>query len=113
MARKKRALGGKATAYNAKGSPAMAAAEKDSDDGFKRGGSAKACRAEGGAVTGAVSTPTLAKRARGGSIPARKHGGSVRGMMSRGGSPMSSAHSISSPSAGRSAGHEGESVAAD
>lgn len=111
MARKKRALGGKATLYNAKGSPAAASAEKDSDDGFKRGG--KACRAEGGAVTGVVSTPSLAKRARGGSIPARKHGGSVRGMQSRGGSPMSSGHAISSPSAGKNAGHEGESVAAD
>ncbi len=61
------------TLYNAKGSPAAEAAEKERGDGFKRGGSTK-------------------KRAGGGSIPARKHGGSVRAMSSKGGSPMSSGH---------------------
>lgn len=72
---KKRALGGKATLYNAKGSPAAASAVDTKGDGFRKGGKVQ-------------------KRARGGKV---------------GGSPFSSARSLTSPG-GRKGGHEGESV---
>ncbi len=55
MARKRRASGGRTTLYNAKGSPAAEAAEKETSDGFKRGGKA---RADGGAIGGAASAPS-------------------------------------------------------
>lgn len=82
------------TLYNAKGSPAAKSAEDTTNNGFKRGGKAK-------------------KRASGGSVQARAHGGSVRGMKSSGGSPYSSGHALSKASAGKGAGHEGESVSSD
>lgn len=75
------------TLYNAKGSPAAESAEKTTNNGFKRGGKTK--------------------------VQKRAHGGSVRGMKSSGGSPYSSGHSVSKASAGKGAGHEGESVASD
>lgn len=77
------------TLYNAKGSPAAASAEKTSNSGFKRGGKMK-------------------KKAGGGAIQARAHGGSVRGMKSSGGSPYSSGHSLSKASG--TGGKEGERV---
>jgi len=111
MARRKRSYGGrtgKMHVMNGEGSPLVAAAKKTSGSGFARGGAPK--RAEGGAVGGAAAAPRMDKRARGGSLPAYKHGGSVRGMKSAGGSPMSSGHSIGSALGSSNAGHEGESV---
>lgn len=53
------------TMYNAKGSPAAAAAMDTTDDGFKKGG--VACK-KGGKVHGAPAKARLDKRARGGSV---------------------------------------------
>lgn len=73
MAMKKKASGGSVNEYNAKGSPAMAAADDEKAE-FKKGGKMK----EGGHVHGHKSAKRLDKRARG-------------GRMSGGGSPYSSA----------------------
>jgi hypothetical protein len=63
---------------------------KTSSDGFKSGGATK--RKDGGAISGAASTPTLAHRARGGRTSA----------------PFSSASSPSARSGSSTSGHEGE-----
>lgn len=113
----KRAEGGKVTEYNAKGSPAMAAAD-DKTPGFKKGGK----KAKGGAVSVEV-----AKKASGGEVAAPKtklkSGGTVMGTKSAtrldkrarggrmaGGSPYSSAKSDANPatSTTSNSGHEGE-----
>lgn len=116
--RERRAAGGKADTeplpketgnqYNAKGSPEEKEESAESD-GFKRGGRAK--RKDGGHVEGMKAKSHLGKRARGGAteeprkgaeaptkedtMPERARGGNV---MSRSGSPFSSAHKTTPPS---------------
>jgi hypothetical protein len=85
--------------YNAKGSPEEKSEDAKSD-GFKRGGAAK--RAHGGHVEGEKAKHHMGKRARGGSIGRRTHGGAMK----MGGSPYSSAHSVTGP--GNAKGSPGE-----
>ncbi|HWG71250.1 MAG TPA: hypothetical protein VN692_17670 [Steroidobacteraceae bacterium] len=96
--RKHRSYGGKAGGpehqYNAEGSP-EAKEETAKSDGFRRGGHVKKERKHGGHVEGEHAKHTLAKRARGGHVEHRKHGGGVRGMS--GGTPFSSARRTEQP----------------
>jgi len=106
MARRKhrgRATGGGVHEFNAKGTPVMELAKKTHGDGFKSGG--MIARKRGGEVVGEEAEERMDTRARGGGVPHRAHGGSVRGMKSKGGSPMSTAHSLTE--GGGSDGHEG------
>lgn len=108
---RKRASGGKAEGpehqYNAQGSPEEKE-EHAKSDGFKRGGAPKK-RAHGGHVEGEKSKHHMGKRARGGKMEHEEHrarGGHVGkrthgGAMRMGGSPLSSAHSISGPGDGK------------
>jgi hypothetical protein len=72
-----------------KAAPTTKAGSKTSSGGFAKGGTAKA---EGGAIAGAASAPSLAKRARGG----------------RTGQPFSGANSMTDRVGSSSSGHEGE-----
>jgi hypothetical protein len=104
--RKARKAGGRADSspnqYNAQGSPEEKS-ETAKSDGFKRGGAAK--RAHGGHVEGEKAKHHMGKRARGGSIGRRTHGGAMK----MGGSPYSSAHAVSGPGNGK--GSPGEQAA--
>lgn len=119
-ARKHRSFGGKMESgnqYNAQGSPEDKE-EHAKSDGFKRGGSLK--RADGGHVEGEKAKMHLAKRARGGKMEEKReerarggkigHGRKAGGHhgLARGGSPFSSARSISGP--GNSKGSPGETA---
>lgn len=85
----KKASGGSTNEYNAKGSPAMAAADDEKAE-FKKGGEMK----KGGHVHGTKAASRLDKRARG-------------GRMSGGGSPYSSAKGGTPPASNSSGdGHE-------
>lgn len=91
----RRAAGGKTeNQYNAQGSPEEKS-EHAKSDGFKRGGGMK--RAHGGMVEGEKAKSHMGKRARGGSVGKRTHGGAMK----MGGSPYSSAHSTSGPGNGK------------
>lgn len=100
--RKARKAGGRTDSspnqYNAQGSPEEKS-ETAKSDGFKRGG---AKRAHGGHVEGEKAKHHMGKRARGGSIGRRTHGGAMK----MGGSPYSSAHAVSGP--GNAKGSPGE-----
>jgi hypothetical protein len=114
MARKrKRSYGGRTgsgDAYNAVGTPAMARAKATTSSGFASGG-ATTGRKRGGMIEGSPSEERADKRARGGSIPGRAHGGAVRGLKSSGGSPFSSARSLTGASGKSGAGMEGSEEA--
>ena len=112
--RKARKAGGRAEEegpkfqYNAKGSPEEKSEDAKSD-GFKRGGAAKK-RAHGGHVEGEKARHHMGKRARGGAMEEkeehRARGGHIGrrthgGAMKMGGSPYSSAHSMTGPGDGR------------
>ena len=123
--RKARKAGGRAEKegpefqYNAKGSPEEKL-EAAKPDGFKRGG---AKRAHGGHVEGEKARHHMGKRARGGAMEHEKkehereeraRGGHVGrrthgGAMKMGGSPYSSAHSVTGP--GNAKGSPGEQAA--
>lgn len=118
---KKRAKGGavdgeekaEVTEYNAQGSPAMRAAKKTKDDGFRRGGAAhhekhKKHMKHGGHVEGEKEHERLDKRARGGHVGHKHHGHRA---MARGGSPYSIGRHGTMSSTKDEAGHEGEHVA--